>query len=96
MAWLSGVLSLLRRIDQLMQIERKHGDLLDALSERQRRSEAREEILVAEAKAAAATAASAVASQHVGELARRLGGLEERVNQLERRGTPPRLPRDPL
>ena len=48
-------------------------DLLGALNERQRWSEAREEIVVAKAEGAAAATASAVASQHVGELARRLG-----------------------
>jgi uncharacterized protein with PIN domain len=76
MAWLGGVLSALRTIDPLMQIERKHGELISALSDRLQRIEAREEIVTAEAKAAAATAASAVASQHIGEVARRLGSIE--------------------
>lgn len=84
MAWFSDVPGALRKFDSLMQVERKHGALINALDERQRRSEAREAIVVAKAEAAAASAASAVASHHIGDMARRLGGLEERVAQLER------------
>ena len=88
MSWISDFVGVLRRIDQLIQNERRHGELIDDLRERQRRAEAREEILIAEARAASATAASAVASQHVGELARRIGALEERVGRLERNRGP--------
>lgn len=93
MAWLSDIFVAMRKFDSLMQIERTHGDMIKDLDHRQRRAEAREEILVAKAEAAAATAASVAASQHVSDLARRLGSLEERVVQLERGDRqPPRLP----
>ncbi|HEY1930394.1 MAG TPA: hypothetical protein VGG99_00125 [Acetobacteraceae bacterium] len=54
MAWLGELLAALRRFDRLMQIEQKHGQKIDELDERQRRAEAREEILIARAEAAAA------------------------------------------
>jgi uncharacterized protein YceH (UPF0502 family) len=91
MAWFSDIFSAIRKLDGLMRVEQTHGAMIKELGERQRRSEAREEILKAEA--AAATAASVAASQHVSDLSRRLGNLEARVAHLERAGThPPRLP----
>lgn len=93
MAWFSDIFWAIRKLDGLMRVEQAHGALIKELGERQSRSEAREEILVAKAEAAAATAASVAASQHVSDLARRLGNLEARVAQLERTGEqPPRLP----
>jgi hypothetical protein len=96
MAWFSDALSALRKFDSLMRVERKHGALINALDKRQRRPEAREEVVIAKAEAAAASAASAVASHHIGDMARRRGGLEERVAQLERSDRQrPRLPPGP-
>jgi hypothetical protein len=79
-----------RALDRLFQLERKHGAILEAqaaemqaikdrLTALEQHVRAREDILVAEAKGAAATAGSVVAAQHIADLARRLGGLEERL-----------------
>jgi len=54
--------------------------LKDRLTALEQHVKAREDILVAEAKGAAAATASVIASQHVADIARRLGGMEERLN----------------
>ncbi len=84
------LLRTLRRIDDLFAIEEKfagllvaQGKRLDDLADRINRLEAREQVLIAEAKGAASAAASAVAASHLGELSRLYGGLEERVRRLE-------------
>jgi uncharacterized protein YceH (UPF0502 family) len=82
MNWLSNLRDLFRTIDGLMLVERTHGAAIADLKERVVQLEAREAVLVAEAKAAASAAASAVSAQHVADLARRLGVLEEQVRQL--------------
>lgn len=85
-----GFLTAFRRLDRLFELEAKHGKLIEVQAERikaieeqlnrlQARVEAREDILVAEAKGAAGSVASMVASQHVAEISRRLGAIEERV-----------------
>ena len=77
-------------LDRLINLEKKHGALIEgnaddiqALADRITRLEAhveaREAIMVAEAKGAAAAVASQVASQHVGDIYRRIGALEERL-----------------
>ena len=83
--WLKAV----RAVDRPLGLEAKHTALLEAqaqeiqaLKDRIARLEAREEILVAEAKGAAAAAASAIASQHVAELARHVGAIDERTRRL--------------
>ena len=88
--WLKAV----RTIDRLLSLETKHTALIEAqareiqdLKDRVTRLEAREGILIAEAKGAAAAAASAVASQHVADIARQVGASEERTRQP--RGLPP-------
>jgi hypothetical protein len=82
-------LKLARTIDRLLALEAKHTALIDAqaneiqaLKDRVTKLEAREEILIAEARGAAAAAASAVASQHVADIARRVGTLDERTRHL--------------
>lgn len=45
----------------------------------------REDVLVAEAKGAAAAAASGVAAQHVADISRRLGGMVERLRVIAER-----------
>src|SRR5436305_1317485 len=86
----SAVLDAFRRLDRLLELEKKHGALierleqrLEQLTERVQLLEVREEVLLTRAQAAAGTAASGVASQHVSDLARLVGGLDERVNRLE-------------
>ncbi len=85
-----------RALDRLFQLEKKHGaslepqaaeiqGLKDRLTKLEEYVKAREEILVAEAKGAAASVASAAASQHVSDISRRLGAMEER---LRGSGTP--------
>jgi hypothetical protein len=80
-----------RTLDRLFQLEKKHGAILEAqaadiqslkdrLTALEQHVKAREDILVAEAKGAAAATASVIASQHVADIARRLGGMEERLN----------------
>ena len=86
MGWFNGVLDLIRAIDGLMRVEDKHGALIENLKNRVLHLEAREVVLIAEAKAAASAAASAVSAQHVADLARRLGVLEEQVGQLRESG----------
>jgi hypothetical protein len=81
MSWLSNLRDLFRTIDGLMVVERTHGAAIEDLKERVLHLDAREPVLVAEAKAAA----SAVSAQHIADLARRLGALEE---QLRNRGSP--------
>lgn len=86
MVSISDLLALARSLDRLLALEKKHGDLIEKLdaslrqiADRMTALEAREAILVAEAKAAAATAASVAVSAHVGDLARRVGALDERT-----------------
>jgi hypothetical protein len=86
MGWFNGVLDLIRAIDGLMRVEDKHCALIENLKNRVLHPEAREAVLVAEAKAAAAAAAAAASAQHVADLARRLGVLEEQVGQLRASG----------
>ena len=80
----------LRHVERLLELEKKHGTLierldqrLEQLTERVQLLEVREEVLITRAQAAAGTAASGVASQHVSDLARLVGGLDERVKRLE-------------
>lgn len=91
MAWFSDLRNLIRTLDGLLEVERRHDALINNLRDRLLRLEAAEPVLIAEAKAAAATAASAVAAQHVADLARRVGVLEE---QMRRRSPTRRLTED--
>lgn len=88
-SFLSGA----RTLDNLFQLEKKHGAILEAqaaelqaLGQRMTTLEqyvrAREDILVAEAKGAAAATGSAVAAQHLSDISRRLGGMEERLRMI--------------
>ncbi len=90
-------LNVARRIDRLLGLEAKHTALLEAqakeiqdLRDRLMRLESREATLLAEARATAVAAASSVASQHVAELARRVGAMEERTRASA--GAPPAGP----
>ncbi|WP_428486555.1 hypothetical protein [Rhodopila sp.] len=79
-----------RRFDRLFNLEAAHRKLIDLqadeiqdlknrLTKLEEHVKAREEILVAEAKGAAAAVASATASQHFSDISRRLGAMEERL-----------------
>jgi hypothetical protein len=79
--WLRAVATL----HSLWELEKKHGALIEALSkeiqalkDRVTRLEAREEVLIAEAKGAAAAAAT----QHIASLARDIGAIDERTRRL--------------
>jgi hypothetical protein len=79
----------LRDLDRLLHLEDKHGTAIDRLAHeiadlksRIIRLENREDIIIAEAKGAAHAAASQVAMTSLADLARRVGGLEERSNQF--------------
>ena len=87
------LLSGARAVDRLFQLEKKHGAILEAqaaeiqilkdrLTALEHHVKAREDIMVAEAKGAAAATGSAVAAQHVSEISRRLGGIEERLRAM--------------
>jgi hypothetical protein len=87
---LTSLLSGVRAFDRLLQLEEKLVAALEAqasdiqgLKDRLTKLEeyvrAREDVLVAEAKGAAAAVASVAASQHVSDIARRLGAMEERL-----------------
>jgi hypothetical protein len=90
-----------RTLDRLFQLEKKHGAILEAqaadiqslkdrLTALEQHVKAREDILVAEAKGAAAATASVIASQHVADISRRLGGMEERLSVATgRKSLPP-------
>ena len=85
----SDLLNLARTVDRLLQLETKHGKAIDILTEKllelDRRVtslEAREEIVVAKAQAAAGVAASQVAMTAMSDISRRVGGLEERSRAL--------------
>ena len=82
-----------RAVDRLFQLEKKHGAILEAqaselqmlkdrLTALEHHVTAREDIMVAEAKGAAAATGSAVAAPHVSEISRRLGGMEERLRAM--------------
>lgn len=84
-----ALLTAFRSLDRLFELEAKHGRLIEAqaaqiqalrdeLAQLRAHVQAREDILVAEAKGAAGSVASMVASQHVADLSRRLGVMEER------------------
>jgi hypothetical protein len=90
-AWLDTV----RTLDRLFALEKNHRtlierqaeeiqDLKDRLTKLEAHVRAREDILVAEAKGAAAAVASTVASQHIARIAQSLGRLQGR---LEGNGT---------
>lgn len=83
-------LALVRTMDRLLTLEKKHGDALELLQEQLRnisdrltKLESREEMLIIRAEAAAASAASAAASNHLSELARHIGALDERTRKLD-------------
>jgi hypothetical protein len=82
-----------RAVDRLFQLEKKYSGILDGqdkeiqaikdrLTKLEEHVKAREDILVAEAKGASAAVASQVASQHVAELSRLIGALQERTRGI--------------
>jgi hypothetical protein len=88
-----------RSLDRLFQLEAKHGAILEAqaaelqtikdrLTKLEEHVKAREEILVAEAKGAAAAVGSAAAAQHVSDISRRLGAMEERIRGIRKLSPP--------
>jgi type IV pilus biogenesis protein CpaD/CtpE len=93
--WLKAV----RAIDRLLSLEEKHTTLIEAqakelqsLKDQVTELKAREAVLIAEARGAAAAAAAAVASQHVADLARRIGAMDERMRQFGKLSPPERVP----
>lgn len=82
------VLRLLRSVDRLLALEKqqerafdKIGAEIAELKGRVTRLEAREEVIIVEARAAAGGAATQVAIASVSDMARRIGKLEERSEQ---------------
>jgi hypothetical protein len=90
-----------RTVDRLLSLEKSHRALIDKqadeiqelrdrLTKLEANVQAREEILVAEAKGAAAAVASTVASQHVAGIAQSLGRLQGRMDEHYGRLPPPK------
>ncbi len=82
---LGALWNLVVKVDRLLDLDEKHGrsiaalqDQVDALANWVTKLEAREEIVVAEAKGAAAAAAMGATNTVMADLARRVGGLEVR------------------
>ena len=75
MAWFSTALDLLRKVDRLLTVEAKHSDAIENLRDRVSKLETERALLVAEASASAASAASAMAGHHMADIARRVGIL---------------------
>ena len=82
------ILGLVRKIDRLAGLEDRHDKASNSLREdieglnaRVTRLEAREDIVVAEAKAAAGTAAGIAASGYMSDIARRVGVIEALLGQ---------------
>lgn len=80
-----SLVSFLRKLDGLIQLEAKHGQAiarieaeLVQLKDRVTRLETRDDVLIAEAKGAASTAATVAATGAIADLARRIGAMEER------------------
>lgn len=78
---------LVRTVDRRLLLEGKHGKAIeelgteiDALKQRVTRLESREDLVVAEARAAAGAAATHVSVASLADLARRIGRLEERTD----------------
>jgi hypothetical protein len=81
-SWLEAIRSLDRLLSMeasLRKVIEKQADEIQDLKDRVTKLEAREEIMVAEAKGAASAVASAVASQHLATIARDLGRLQGHV-----------------
>ncbi|WP_158745514.1 hypothetical protein [Acidisphaera sp. L21] len=81
---------LARKVEGLFDNQAKQGEALaalqretSALSDRLTRLEAREEIVVTKAEAAASTAAMGATNVVMSDLARRIGGLEAHVEALK-------------
>jgi transcription elongation GreA/GreB family factor len=80
-----SLLTVLRKIDSLVQLDEKHGEAIRRLTEeiallkdRVTSLETRDEVLIARAEGAASTAAALAASTAISDLARRIGAMEER------------------
>jgi hypothetical protein len=92
-------LDTLRTVDRLLALEKNHRaltekqaeeiqEIKDRLTRLEAHVQAREEILVAEAKGAAAAVASTVASQHIANIAQSLGRLQGRLDGSDGRLLP--------
>lgn len=79
MAWGAGAFNLLRKLDKLLTVEARHSRAIEALQDKVAKLEQERELLIVEMRSAAAQAASAAASQHIADISRRLGALEERL-----------------
>jgi predicted AAA+ superfamily ATPase len=94
---LATAYEVLKRAEAILNLEKTHGDLIEKnareireLADRITKLESRLEIVIAEAKGAAGTAASSAVTQNLVEIARSLGALEERVRVLEEQTRPSR------
>ena len=86
--WLADLAKRIRNGDRLLTAQAKHGQAIEKLAteigtlkERITRLEAREDVIIAEARSAAGTAAAQVAIASVSDISRRIGRLEERSGQ---------------
>ena len=93
--WLGTLWDLAHKVHGLLESQEKASKAIAALNDdiqalklEIERLKAREELLIARAEAAAAVAASTVAGQSMADLARRIGGLEERASTRRRLPSP--------
>ena len=82
---LTDFVKLIRNVDRALTAEAKHGQAIEKLAteigtlkDRVTRLEAREDVIIAEARSAAGAAATQVAMASVPDISRRIGRLEER------------------
>ena len=82
---LADLVKLIRNVDRLLSAEAKHGQAIEKLAteistlkDRVTRLEAREDVIIAQARSAASAAATQVAIASVSDISRRIGRLEER------------------
>ena len=83
--WSVSFVRPIRNVDRLLTAEAKQGQAIETLAaevstlkERVTRLEAREDVIIAEARSAASAASTQVAIASVSDIARRVGRLEER------------------
>ena len=88
MTWIADFWRIAKKVDNLLELEQRQLDALDAFADRLTalegridRIDAREEMIIVRSEAAARWAATIAASLSVADTSRRLGALEERLSK---------------
>ena len=100
MGKVGDLIDLFRKIDRLLSLEEKHGKAIEGLQKelsdlkaRMAALEAREQMLVVEAKSAARTASGLTTQASLSDLSRRLGRMEAEAEMVRTGRQPPALDR---